>query len=310
MLTPELIRKIRRIEIRTRRLVNDSFAGEYHAIFKGRGMEFDEVRLYQPGDDVRTIDWKVTARVGEPFVKRYVEERELTVMLLVDASASGQFGTVGRFKREIAAELTAVLAFSAISNNDKVGVLIFTDRIELFIPPRKGRRHVLRLIRDVLAFEPNGHLTDLKLGFDSINHLLKRRSIVFTISDFLTDPAGYSSALQVANRRHDVIAVTLSDPREQEWPNVGMLALEDAETGQVRWVDTGSRAWRQAFMEYALQLKQARERLFRKAKVDRIDLSTDAEYITPLTTFLKNGPNVSADETNSSAQCHVSGVTF
>lgn len=287
MLTPELIRKIRRIEIRTRRLVNDSFAGEYHAIFKGRGMEFDEVRLYQPGDDVRTIDWKVTARVGEPFVKRYVEERELTVMLLVDASASGQFGTVGRFKREIAAELTAVLAFSAISNNDKVGVLIFTDRIELFIPPRKGRRHVLRLIRDVLAFEPNGHLTDLKLGFDSINHLLKRRSIVFTISDFLTDPAGYSSALQVANRRHDVIAVTLSDPREQEWPNVGMLALEDAETGQVRWVDTGSRAWRQAFMEYALQLKQARERLFRKAKVDRIDLSTDAEYITPLTTFFE-----------------------
>lgn len=287
MLTPELIRKIRRIEIRTRRLVNDSFAGEYHAIFKGRGMEFDEVRLYQPGDDVRTIDWKVTARVGEPFVKRYVEERELTVMLLVDASASGQFGTVGRFKREIAAELTAVLAFSAISNNDKVGVLIFTDRIELFIPPRKGRRHVLRLIRDVLAFEPNGHLTDLKLGFDSINHLLKRRSIVFAISDFLTDPAGYSSALQVANRRHDVIAVTLSDPREQEWPNVGMLALEDAETGQVRWVDTGSRAWRQAFMEYALQLKQARERLFRKAKVDRIDLSTDAEYITPLTTFFE-----------------------
>lgn len=287
MLTPELIRKIRRIEIRTRRLVNDSFAGEYHAIFKGRGMEFDEVRLYQPGDDVRTIDWKVTARVGEPFVKRYVEERELTVMLLVDASASGQFGTVGRFKREIAAELTAVLAFSAISNNDKVGVLIFTDRIELFIPPRKGRRHVLRLIRDVLAFEPNGHLTDLKLGFDSINHLLKRRSIVFAISDFLTDPAGYSSALQVANRRHDVIAVTLSDPREQEWPNVGMLALEDAETGQVRWVDTGSRAWRQAFMEYALQLKQARERLFRKAKVDRIDLSTDAEYITPLTAFFE-----------------------
>lgn len=287
MLTPELIRKIRRIEIRTRRLVNDSFAGEYHAIFKGRGMEFDEVRPYQPGDEVRTIDWKVTARIGEPFVKRYVEERELTVMLLVDASASGQFGTVGRFKREIAAELAAVLAFSAISNNDKVGVLIFTDRIELFIPPRKGRRHVLRLIRDLLAFEPSGHLTNLKLGFDTINHLLKRRSIVFAISDFLIDPGSYSSVLQIANRRHDVIAVTLSDPREQEWPNVGMLALEDAETGQIRWVDTGSRAWRQAFVAHATQLKQERERVFRKAKVDRIDLTTDTEYITPLTTFFE-----------------------
>jgi uncharacterized protein (DUF58 family) len=287
MLTPELIRKIRRIEIRTRRLVNDSFAGEYHAIFKGRGMEFDEVRPYQPGDEVRTIDWKVTARIGEPFVKRYVEERELTVMLLVDASASGQFGTVGRFKREIAAEMAAVLAFSAISNNDKVGVLFFTDRIELFIPPRKGRRHVLRLIRDVLAFEPKGHLTDLKLGLDTLNHLLKRRSIVFIISDFLADPNNYSAALQVGNRRHDVIAVTLSDLREQEWPNIGMLALEDAETGQVQWVDTGSRKWRRNFTAVATQLKQERERLFRKAKVDRIEVSTHTEYITALTTFFE-----------------------
>jgi uncharacterized protein (DUF58 family) len=287
MLTPELIRKIRRIEIRTRRLVNDSFAGEYHAIFKGRGMEFDEVRPYQPGDEVRTIDWKVTARIGEPFVKRYVEERELTVMLLVDASASGQFGTVGRFKREIAAELAAVLAFSAISNNDKVGVLIFTNQIELFTPPRKGRRHVLRLIRDLLAFEPTHHLTDLKLGLDTVNHLLKRRSIVFVISDFLAPPSSYSAALQICNRRHDVIAVTLSDPREHDWPNVGMLALEDAETGQIQWVDTSSRTWRQAFTDNAAQLKQDRERVLRKAQVDRIDLTTDAEYITPLTTFFE-----------------------
>ena len=287
MLSPELIKKIRRIEIRTRRLVNDSFAGEYHAIFKGRGMEFDEVRPYQPGDEVRTIDWKVTARIGEPFVKRYVEERELTVMLLVDASASGQFGTVNRFKREIAAELAAVLAFSAISNNDKVGVLIFTDRIELFIPPRKGRRHVLRLIRDLLAFEPIGHRTNLRLGLDTLNHLLKRRSIIFLISDFLAPPDSYRSVLQISNRRHDVIAVTMSDPREQDWPNVGLLALEDAETGQVQWVDTGSSHWRQSFADKVSELKVARDRVFRKAKVDRIDITTDAEYVTPLTTFFE-----------------------
>jgi uncharacterized protein (DUF58 family) len=287
MLTPELIKKIRRIEIRTRRLVNDSFAGEYHAIFKGRGMEFDEVRPYQPGDEVRTIDWNVTARTGAVFVKRYVEERELTVMLLVDASASGHFGTATRFKREIAAELAAVLAFSAITNNDKVGLLIFTDKLELFIAPRKGRRHVLRLIRDLLAFEPSGHRTDLKLALDTINRVLKRRSIVFLISDFLTAPQSYSSVLQISNRRHDVIAVTLSDPREWEWPSVGLVALEDTETGQIQWVDTGSRHWREAFTDRVSELHLARERTFRKAKVDRISITTDAEYVTPLTFFFE-----------------------
>ncbi len=287
MLTSELIKKIRRIEIRTRRLVNSSFAGEYHAIFKGRGMEFDEVRPYTPGDEVRTIDWNVTARTGDLFVKRYVEERELTVMLLVDASASGQFGTINRFKREIAAELAAVLAFSAISNNDKVGLLIFTDQIELFIAPRKGRRHVLRLIRDLLAFTPQGYKTDLKMGLETLNHMLKRRGIIFLLSDFLTPPNSYSSVLQVANRRHDIIAVTLSDPREQEWPNVGLVALEDAETGQVKWVDTGSRQWRQEFAERVLELKLARDRVFRKAKVDRINVSTDRDYVLPLTNFFE-----------------------
>jgi uncharacterized protein (DUF58 family) len=287
MLTPELIKKIRRIEIRTRRLVNDSFAGEYHAIFKGRGMEFDEVRPYQPGDEVRTIDWNVTARTGDVFVKRYVEERELTVMLLVDASASGHFGTATRFKREIAAELAAVLAFSAITNNDKVGLLIFTDKVELFISPRKGRRHVLRLIRDLLAFEPSGHRTDIKLALDTINRVLKRRSIVFLISDFLAAPQSYSSILQISNRRHDVIAVTLSDPREWEWPSVGLVVLEDAETGQVQWVDTGSRHWREAFNDRVSELHVARERMFRKAKVDRINITTDAEYVAPLTFFFE-----------------------
>jgi len=287
MLTPELIKKIRRIEIRTRRLVNDSFAGDYHAIFKGRGMEFDEVRPYQPGDEVRTIDWNVTARTGDLFVKRYVEERELTVMLLVDASASGQFGTVNRFKREIAAELAAVLAFSAITNNDKVGLLVFTDRVELFISPRKGRRHVLRLIRDLLAFKPQGQGTDLKLALDTINRVLKRRSIVFLISDFLAPPESYRSVLQVSNRRHDVIAVTLSDPREWEWPNVGLLALEDAETGQIEWVDTSSRQRRESFARRVSELHLARERVFRRAKVDRINITTDTEYVTPLTVFFE-----------------------
>ncbi len=287
MLTPELIRRIRRIEIRTRRLVNDSFAGEYHAIFKGRGMEFDEVRPYQPGDEVRTIDWNVTARTGEVFVKRYVEERELTVMLLVDASASGQFGTVQRFKREIAAELGAVLAFSAITNNDKVGLITFTDQIELFISPRKGRRHVLRLIRDLLAFEPQGHGTDLKLALNTINRTLKRRSIIFLISDFLAPPESYRSLLQVSNRRHDVIAVTLSDPREWELPNVGLMTLEDAETGQIQWVDTSSRSWRQSFAERVNELHTGRERAFRKSKVDRINITTDADYVTPLTAFFE-----------------------
>ena len=287
MLTPELIKRVRRIEIRTRRLVNDSFAGEYHAIFKGRGMEFDEVRPYQPGDEVRTIDWNVTARTGELFVKRYVEERELTVMLLVDASASGQFGTIERFKREIAAELAAVLAFSAISNNDKVGLVVFTDQIELFISPRKGRRHVLRLIRDLLAFEPTGRGTDLKLGLDMINHVLKRRSIVFLISDFLAPPESYRSILQVSNRRHDVIATVLSDPREWEIPNVGLLALEDAETREIQWVDTGSRRWRETFTKRIRALHEGRERVFRRSKVDRINISTEGDYVLPLTAFFE-----------------------
>ncbi len=287
MLTPELIKKIKRIEIRTRRLVNSSFAGEYHAIFKGRGMEFDEVRPYQRGDEVRTIDWNVTARTGEVFVKRYIEERELTVMLLVDASASGQFGTANRFKREIAAELAAVLAFSAISNNDKVGLLIFTDQVELFISPRKGRRHVLRLIRDLLAFEPTGHKTDLKLGLETLNHVLKRRSIIFLLSDFLNPTNSYGSVLQVSNRRHDIIAVTVSDPREQEWPNVGKIALEDAETGQIQWVDTSNRKWRESFAERVDEMTLDRERVFRKAKVDRINVSTDSDYVIPLTRFFE-----------------------
>jgi uncharacterized protein (DUF58 family) len=287
MLSPELIRTIRRIEIHTRHLVNDSFAGEYQAIFKGRGMEFDEVREYQPGDEVRSIDWNVTARMGKPFVKRYVEERELTVMLAFDASASGLFGTAERFKRALAAEMGAVLAFSAITNNDKVGLLAFTDQVELHIPPRKGRRHVLRLIRDLLAFEPAGRGTDVTLALDRLNRTLKRRAIIFLISDFLTPPENYRSVLQVSNRRHDVIAVNVTDPREEEWPKVGLMALEDAETGEMMMLDTFDANVRQAYRDLALQKQSARERLFRSMRMDVIDIRTNEPYINTLLSFFR-----------------------
>lgn len=287
MLTSDLIRKIKRIEIRTRRLVNDSFAGEYHAIFKGRGMEFDEVRPYQPGDEIRDIDWNVTARMGDPFVKRYVEERELTVLLAVDASGSGDFGSVNRFKRELAAELAAVLAFSATTNNDKIGLLIFTDRVELFIPPRKGRRHVLRLIRDLLAFQPRGRGTDIKLALDTVNRTLKRRSIVFLVSDFLADAESYRRALFTTNRRHDVIAVDLHDPLETAIGGVGLVAFEDAETGQLVWADTDSRAWQTAFAGQIDRYRTAKLSAFTRAAVDRIHISTDQDYVAALTRFFQ-----------------------
>ena len=294
MLSPELVRTIRRIEIHTRHLVNDSFAGEYQAIFKGRGIEFDEVREYQPGDDVRSIDWNVTARMGEPFVKRYVEERELTVMLAFDASRSGLFGTADRFKRELAAELGAVLAFSAITNNDKVGLLTFTDQVELHIPPRKGRRHVLRLIRDLLAFEPAGRGTDVTQALDRLNRTLKRRAIIFVISDFLLPydrPAAhkaYERALLVTNRRHDLVAVSVTDPREMAWPNVGLVTLEDAETGSRLWIDSGDPAWREAFAEQAAARRADRDAIFARAQVDHVGVSVGEDYVDPLLAFFRD----------------------
>lgn len=287
MLTTELMAKIRHIEIRTRRLVNDSFAGDYHAVFKGRGMEFDEVRPYLPGDEVRAIDWNVTARTGLPYVKRYVEERELTVVLMVDASGSGDFGSQQQFKRELAAELAAVLAFSATTNKDKVGLLIFTDKIELYIPPRKGRKHVLRLIRDLLAFEPGGHGTNLRLALDSINQILKRRSIIFLISDFLANPDSYRQQLYITNRKHDVIAVDLNDPLESSMANVGLLALEDAESGEIIWVDTASREWQRNFSQQTRQFNAAKSRALASAGVDQIGIATDQDYVKALTLFFQ-----------------------
>lgn len=287
MFSTELMNKIRRIEIRTRRLVNDSFAGEYHAIFKGQGMEFDEVRPYLPGDEVRTIDWNVTARMGQPFVKKYVEERELTVMLVVDASGSGDFASQGKFKRELAAELAAVLSFSATTNKDKVGLLIFTDRVELYIPPRKGRRHVLRLIRELLAFEPAGNGTDIKLALDTINQILKRRSILFLVSDFMDDAERYAKPLFMANRKHDVIAVDLHDPLESNIADVGLLALEDAESGELVWLDTGDPAWRQLFARHTGQAEAARRKALANAGVDRVQIRTDQDYAKALTLFFQ-----------------------
>jgi uncharacterized protein (DUF58 family) len=287
MITTELINKIRRIEIRTRRLVNDTFAGEYHSVFKGRGMAFDEVRPYQIGDEIRTIDWNVTARTGEPHVKRYVEERELTVMLVVDASASENFGSVNRFKRELAAELTAALSFAATTNNDRVGLLIFTDQVELFIPPRKGRRHVLRLIRELLAFKPQGKRTDIRMALENVNQILKRRSIIFLVSDFVADPQSYRQAMAITNRRHDLIAVNLHDPLETGIGNVGLLALEDPETGEIAWVDTGSRRWQSAYRQQVEQREVSKSRVFRQSSVDRIDIGTDQDYAGPLTAFFQ-----------------------
>ena len=287
MFTNDLMAKIRRIELRTRRLVDDSFAGEYHSVFKGRGMEFDEVRPYQPGDEVRSIDWNVTARMNEPFVKRYVESRELTVMLAVDASASGDFGSVNRFKRELAAELAAVLAFAATNNNDKVGLLIFTDQIELYIPPRKGRRHILRIVREMLAFEPEGTGTDITLALDTVNRICKRRSIVFLVSDFQASPEAYRRSLHMANRRHDMIAVDLHDPMESDIADVGLIALEDAESGEIVWVDTSDPRWRGGFAENVAQHDDAKLAVFHKAGIDRLDIDTGRDYVDELTRFFQ-----------------------
>src|SRR5215469_3573657 len=256
MLPREIIRQIRRLQLRARRAVEDLLGGEYHSVFKGMGMAFEEVREYQPGDDIRTIDWNVTARMGHPFIKRFVEERELTVLLLIDGSASQQFGTRLQQKREVAAELAAVLAFSAITNNDKVGLVAFTDRVERFVPPRKGTRHVLRLIRDVLFFQPTQRGTCLREALDYLNRVLHRRAIVFLLSDFLD--RNYEQALKRTGKRHDLVAVPIRDPGEAELPAVGLLELEDAETGRQVVVDTSRAEVRAAF---GRQARQRREQL-------------------------------------------------
>ena len=287
MLSPDVLRRIRKIELRTRRLVNESFAGAYHSVFKGQGIIFDAVRPYQPGDDVRSIDWKVTARSGEAYIKRYVEERELTVLLVLDTSASCLFGTQNKSKRDLAAEIGAVLAFSAISNNDKVGLLIFSDKIELYIPPRKGRNHVLLLIRDLLAVRPTNRGTDLNMALRTINRVLNQKAIVFFMSDFLENNTTYARELIVTSRKHDLISLILSDPLEETWESVGLVNVQDSETGIHQWVDTASSKWRERFTEQTQRFRAMRDRTLLKSGVDRIDVPTNGDYVDALMCFFK-----------------------
>jgi uncharacterized protein (DUF58 family) len=282
----DVLRRVRELEIRTRRAVKDVLAGQYSSVFRGRGIEFSEVRDYAPGDDVRTIDWNVTARFGHPFVKRFVEERELTVMLALDGSASGRFGTRGTWKAERAAEAASLLAAAAIRNNDKVGLAVFTDRVERFLRPQKGRKHVLRVIREALFFRPEGTGTSIAAALEHISNVQKRRAVVFLISDFID--SGYAHLLATTARRHDLIAVSMTDPRERELPpSAGLVQLEDAETGELRLVDTSSRRVRRAYEEDARGRERERADLFRRAGVDEVRLSSDGSALSPLLEFFR-----------------------
>ena len=285
MLPREIVNKIRRIQITTNRLVNESLAGEYHSVFKGRGMEFDEVREYQHGDDVRSIDWNVTSRTGRPFVKRYVEERELTVMLLIDTSASGFFGSSDKTKSEIAAEISAVIAFSAIKNNDRVGAILFTDRVEKFIPPRRGSTHVLRVIREVLFHTPQHRGTRIQKAIEHLNLVVRKRSVVFLISDLLDQ--GFEQSLKVANRKHDTVIIQIVDPRERDLPDAGIVEIRDAETGEIACVDTSLR-WVRALFRENWNRNQARiSKLFDSHRMDHVTIETGRPYDVPLVRFFE-----------------------
>jgi uncharacterized protein (DUF58 family) len=285
MLTKELLKQVKQIEIRTRGIVNEVFSGEYHSVFKGRGMEFSEVREYQIGDDVRSIDWNVSARFGHPFIKVFEEERELTVMLLVDLSGSLVFGSVEKTKQQIAAELSAILAFSALKNNDKVGLILFTDRIEKFIPPKKGKSHSLRIIREVLSFEPQGNKTNIRSALEYFNHTIKKKAIVFLISDFYD--IGYEKILRIVGKKHDLIGIVLSDPREKEISGSGLIKFRDAETGDIRYVDTDSKDFKLHFRETQKRFDNYRKQLFISSRLDSINVQSSGSYIKPLVDFFK-----------------------
>lgn len=289
-----ILGRMRQLEIRTRRLVNDSLAGQYHSVFKGRGMDFDEVREYVPGDEVRTIDWNVTARTGHPFVKKFTEERELTMLLLVDVSASGNFGSAPQSKRELAAEIASVLAFSAIRNSDKVGLILYTDRVEEYIPPKKGRRHVLRLVREILFHQPRGRGTDTVKALDFANHILHRRAIAFLISDFQSSEEpelaleNLRRAMRQTNRRHDLVALHIQDAREKTLPDVGVLAIQDAETDEVVELDTADPEIRRGFEKEVNERTQRLVRGFRAEAIDTLELDTALPYLPALQRFFKN----------------------
>ncbi len=287
MIPAHILKKIRRIEITTGRLVTDVFAGEYKSVFKGRGMEFNEVREYQPGDEIRMIDWNVSARSGSGkiFIKKYIEERELTVMVLLDASSSTSFGTVNALKREIASELSAVLTAAAIRNNDRAGLVIFTDRIEKFIPPRKGVHHIFRLIRETLYFQPKGKGTDIPMCLEYLNKVITKSAIIFLISDFYT--SDIKKTLAVANKKHDIVAVNILDPRDVEMPAVGMVSLYDAESGRGRYIDTGSKELREAYRKSQLKRLEMTKKVLYATNVDNIEIRTDRPYTDSLIEFFK-----------------------
>jgi len=284
-LPKEIFKKIRRIQIYTNRTVDDILAGQYRSVFKGRGMEFAEVREYQVGDDVRFIDWNVTARMGRPYVKQFAEERELTVMLLVDASGSGRFGSADQTKNEIAAEIAALIAFSAIRNNDKVGLIIFTDRVEKFVAPKKGRSHVLRVIREILFFEPQGKKTDITSAIEYLMRVTTRQTVAFLISDFIA--SGFEKRLRAANYRHDMIALRIADPRELKLPRVGLIELEDPETGQRALINTRNAKLRNKFERASNARLAEQAKMFRSINVDSVDIRTDSSYVEPLVRFFR-----------------------
>ena len=281
--SPETFRHIRRLEIRTRRLVNELFAGRYLSTFKGRGMTFSDVREYQPGDDIRSIDWNVTARMNAPFVKRYAEERELTILLAVDTSASLRFGTRARSKHELAAELGALVAFSAMRNNDKVGLLLFGEGVNRYVPPRKGKMHALRILRDMLVLEPGGKGTDLAGALAFANRVMRKKAVVFVVSDFIAE--NYEKALSVTNKRHDTIAFVLDDGLEEEFPAVGLVRLEDMESGGVMWLDTGDGRIRAGYSRMQADFRAERDRIFKKMGLDAIRMKTGESYVKPLLSF-------------------------
>ncbi len=285
MIPKEVLREIRRIQITTSRMVTDVFCGQYQSVFKGRGMEFDEVREYQPGDEIRSIDWNVTARMGHPYIKKFMEERELTVMLLLDLSGSSYFGTVNKLKRQIAAEICSILAFSAIRNNDKAGLIIFTDRIEKFVPPKKGLSHVLRIVREALYFEPQGKKTNIPAALEYLNKVCKRSTVAFIVSDFYAE--AFDKPLTIANKRHDLVGITITDPKELDLPDIGLVQFNDPETGSVFNLDTSNGALRQEFRQNALKIIGERKKTFDRIGVDNVDVRCDIPYNRTLFKFFR-----------------------
>lgn len=287
MLNPDSLSRIRRIDIIARHLVHNAFVGAYQSVFKGQGMIFESVRPYEPGDDVRNIDWKVTARTGQPFIKRYTEERELTMMLVIDVSASTMFGTTDRQKRDVAAQLGAILAYLAILNNDKAGLISFTDKIERYVPPKKGRKHILRMIHEMITLQPTGKETNLSLALRTLNRTTKPGSILFLISDFMLPSKAYYRDLLMTSQLHDVISIVLSDPLEAMFPAVGMVVLQDSENDAIQWVDTDSLEWQRSFQERIQRFHSQRDKALSRAKVDRIDIPPDGDFIHAMSMFFK-----------------------